>query len=137
MLTAKDLPGAKPVESFAQRLGFTRVRITTAKEKEILAIVGFWVLGKDARSAAPALIEIIKTRVGDSRKFPILCLFSIEADKTVMLPLLVSWLKDSDPSLAAGAAAELIRYYPEEAENAGVYKRFPGMKISTNAPDAK
>jgi hypothetical protein len=100
-----------------------------------MAVTGIEILGKDATPAIPALIRL--TRQGDmeTRTCALISLESIRPPKEVFLPVLITLLNNSDksdrdpePSLGWRAANILNNLYPEEAEKAGVYKKFPELK---------
>jgi hypothetical protein len=113
-----------------------------------LGLLGFSLLGKDGRPAIPALVQLTKNPEPDIQMNALYSLNEVAAEKQTLLPVLVDLLNSSDSSTndlkraASLAAADWFRrLYPEEAEKAGVYKKFPELKppngdtTPTNAPN--
>jgi hypothetical protein len=142
MLTAKDPPGMWELETFLIKIGFG-ARLCHAAEKVPDACNGFIILGREAQPAVPALVHIVATQPRDGtdlgRTATYHCLFSIEPDKKILLPLLTEQINQTD-QIAAYRAAWIIAqlYQPEDARQAGVFKKFHqfdywGGITSTNA----
>jgi hypothetical protein len=61
LLESQDLAGSKGVESFVQRTGWKTFHLSHAADRHWRARLGFFVLGTNANSAAPALRGLLIT----------------------------------------------------------------------------
>ena len=120
--------------------------------KQEMGVRGFTILGKDGISAVPELIKLLDDVTGDTGDNSVSfaasqaleqLLSSARKDKAICLPALRTVLNDSDGEWPLLAANRITAWFPEEAEKAGVYKKFPQLKpsstnnVQTNAPAAK
>jgi hypothetical protein len=110
-------------------------------EKQNMAVRGFMILGTNAISAAPELIQIIHEGNGDAPFAATYILFSVlksvyllgDGSRNLSLSILQELLHDSDRDVQLNAANCLRVWFPEEADKTGLYKRFPQLKApSTN-----
>ncbi len=107
----------------------------SADEKRAMALTGFMILGTNALSAKPALIELTKDSDPGVRMTAFESLFFlVQPDYKELTTLLVPFGHDSD-SYNRGRALERMRMYvailtPEEAEKLGAYEAFPELRPS-------
>lgn len=131
LVCARDVPGAKSLESFVQKLSWKTFYLTHARIDHMRAREGFTILGRDAQSAAPELLQLLRTCSSDSVLDVPFCLICIKPPKSTTLPTLTEMLNISDTRLNYQVAVCLLTLYPEEAEKAGVYELYPQLKSST------
>lgn len=135
LLQAHDIKGSQQLESFVRRLGWKTFEITHAKEKWNLADRGFILLGNDAKSAAPILVNILKASPPETAPYILSSLVEIQSPREIALPVLIEQLSNTNRDIRWYGAYFLHKLYPEEAEKAGVYNLFPKFRPhSTNAP---
>jgi hypothetical protein len=145
LLTAKDPPGMWELQTFLHRIGIW-VRLCNTTEKVQFACNGFMILGRQAQPAVPALVHIAITETWYSaergRPLAYACLLMVEPDKKIIVPLLLKEFNQSNQTVARHAGYILAIDYEQDAEQAGVYKKFPQYNQwrrghSTNAPSSE
>jgi hypothetical protein len=85
-----------------------------------MAVMGFDVLGKDAKSAAPSLAVLAKDPDVNVRYAALDSLCRMNVDKEFMTGVLLSACRDSNESIQFLAASALHFVSPEAAEKAGI-----------------
>jgi len=100
-------------------------RVLPDWEKHNMGIRGLRILGTNAASAVPALIQLTHDGNGDVRFDAGYGLFVLleecfRHDRDVCLPILLSLSNDSDSGMQFSAANTMAIWFPEEAEKAGV-----------------
>jgi hypothetical protein len=133
---AKDIPGVIRAEGFIHSLGWENFHISNSLDKHSFAYCGFQILGQGAMSATPALVKLARTGPETFRLDAAACLIMIEPDKEKILPVLNELLEDPNEAFAARIVLLYRDSYPEEAEKADAYKRFPALN-PTNSPMQK
>ncbi len=88
----------------------------------------FQILGEQARPAAPALIQLTKSRDKEIRWYAFDCLRAIKPEKEVFVPVLAQLIHDPDKNISYYAAESLVQLDSNAAEKAGVFARFPQLK---------
>ena len=113
------------------------VRLRTANQKHDIAEIGFALLGTNGLPALDGLIKLTRHEDPRVRDNALGCLTLLQADKAIVLPVLVESMKDSDEKVRSTAAGLICYGYPHDAERVGVYKLFPEWNhAGTNAPGA-
>lgn len=101
-------------------------------EKQNMGVRGFGILGTNAISAIPALVQLTHNRNGDVQFTAGYVLFlvlgSLRHNKDVCMPVLQVLLDDSDRTIRLEAANTMAVWFPDEAGKAGVYQTFPQLK---------
>ena len=104
-------------------------------EKRNMGVRGFGLLGTNALSAVPALVQLTHDGNADvaftAGYVLFLVLDSFRGDKDISLPVLRQLINDSDPTMQLDAANTLAVWFPEEAEKSDVYNRFPQLRDSS------
>jgi hypothetical protein len=140
LVSAKDLPEVIKLEQLVRKWGWKRFQITSAARKRTLGFRGFWVLGKEGRSAVPALLRIAQAGPIEARREALDWANFVNSGKEIVLPELMLLTTSTNSQTALAAAKKLIRLYPEEADKAGIYQKFPQLSLPvvkqrrTNAP---
>jgi|ERR1700722_235700 len=133
---ATDFPMKRKLNSLLNRQTFISYRFPTAGQKESMAELCFEELGDDALPAVPALIEISRSGDSNRRCRALGCLLAITQKKEIVLPPLLDAFHTSTGTVQWQAAWFLQSSYPDEAEKAGVYQKFPDWKtpVTNTAP---
>lgn len=107
-------------------------QIASAESRRGLAMVGFRLLGSEARPAWPALVKLTDAPDTKLRILALRSLYDSNADPEILLPVLLHLIHDPQFGLQVTAANLLHQRFPEEAEATDIYERFPNLKhIST------
>jgi hypothetical protein len=139
-IPSKDGEFKKRIKFLLGRQSVIRFHFKDEDEEAGLVYAGFCLLGKDARSAVPALVALTKDPDSLKRLVALCSLAAVEPSKEILVPILLSALNDRDNEVNIVSVELLHEWFPEEAEKAGLYKKFPGLKestthtIPTNAP---
>jgi hypothetical protein len=139
-ITARDGAFEKRIQSLLRKQSMIHFHFKNGNEEMILAFQGFVLLGKDAKSAIPALVALTKDPDVMNRCRALGSLAAIGPDKQILMPILLRLLHDQDRKARLASSTILAEVYPEEAEKAGVYTNFPFLKpassniVPTNAP---
>jgi len=142
-LQATDSPMKTRLNSLLNKQHYVRFRFLTAGQKQSMADLCLQTLGKDALPAVPALIKICQSGGSSQRAWALGSLLSITRDRETVLPLLLDLFHGPDASAQVVAAIYLHDNYPDAAEKAGVYQKFPQWKhsatntVETNSPAAR
>jgi len=118
-------------------------KVMPADYYQNLAIIGFTMLGQEAKAAWPALIKSIRARDWEERYLAMRCLVASRPDKDTLLPVLLRLTHDVDSRIQSSAAFWIRRRFPIDADTDGVIVRFPELKdlpteqFKTNQPQAK
>lgn len=140
-LQARDYPALEQLEGFVQRrLGWNSFYICDAEEKHWIARRGFFVLGKDARSATPELLHLLETCPPTSAEAILMCLSRIDPPKDMVIPKFNQLLNSPSGRFKRLVAMCFEVLYPEEAREAGVDFKYIGwpqtsgqsQSVSTN-----
>jgi hypothetical protein len=108
MLRAKDSTWKVKLLNLAARQHAIKVTYTPAEERNYQARCAFGVLGPKARSAVPALVEIIDENLShDSRGYALMALGSIGPFSKEAIPFLSRWATNTDSTLRLYAANAL------------------------------
>ena len=94
-------------------------------QERYLGLGGFMILGKDATSAVPALINLTSDPRSEVRYCALRSIRCIAPDQGIILPVLLKTLHDSDRTIRSESVLIFSDCYPEEAKKAGVYVEFP------------
>jgi hypothetical protein len=142
-ISTRDSRFKRRLMALIDRQSIFHFHLTDEDEEVWLGATGFFILGKDAVSAVPALGELAKSPDPGVSGIAFMCIEQMDPDKEIYLPVLLGLLSHSTKTLemyARPRAAEILIYrFPEEVEKAGVYKIYPRMKpattnaVSTNA----
>jgi hypothetical protein len=92
-----------------------------------LAEDGFAILGNNAVSAVPDLVQLTKHPDAEVRSLTLFCLYDIRPQQDIFLPVLLRTAQDTDKSVRGGTAQILSELYPEEAKKAGIYVAQPKL----------
>jgi HEAT repeats len=128
-LSAKENRVGHAFKSWVGKQRLIQFHFTDYRLENLLGLNGFWVLGKDAMCAVPALTKLTKHPDKQLRCFALNSLECINPERETFLPILIQTLHDPDPEVRAISARMLRKLYPEEAEKAGVYKMFPLLRV--------
>jgi hypothetical protein len=141
LLQTRDSKFKRSANSLLNHQSFIQFRFPDFVDQKLMAVTGIEILGKDATPAVPALIRLTFKGDMETRTCALISLESIRPPKDVFLPVLITLLnnpdksdRDPEPSLGWRAAGILNNLYPEEAEKAGVYKKFPELKPVEKLP---
>ena len=85
-------------------------------------------LGEKSKPAWPGLVQLTYDKDENVRYSALCCLSAFKADKETYLPVLTRLVNDPSLLIKTHAAFDLSDRFPEEAEKAGVYERFPELK---------
>ncbi len=86
-----------------------------------IAVSAFWLLGDEARSAVPALVQIAEEGVSpDSQRSAIFSLAWIGPGAKEAFPALLKWATNADPRTATVARSALYAIDPEAATKVGI-----------------
>jgi hypothetical protein len=129
-LCARDSALDQRMKTWLRRQSLIRFNFKDAWQHRLQGLEGFVILEKDALCAVPALEELARDPDSDIRYNALSALGVINPKRDVMLPILLQCIHDPIANIRELAAIRLHRLYPEEAEKAGVYKKFPGLKHS-------
>ncbi|HZQ48457.1 MAG TPA: HEAT repeat domain-containing protein [Verrucomicrobiae bacterium] len=137
LIQAHDPPWKAKLISWLKRQHMVHIDIQDATERRDLGILGFSILGEEAKSAVPDLVILIHGRDPAVRTKAVRCLSSIHPGKETLVPIMVQLLRDPQPEVQDVAGWALYLDYPEEAEKAGVHKMIPELKTpATNTVEA-
>src|SRR5215469_15566933 len=136
LLELLQAKGSTPKDMIASPLGmrsFGSAWFPSAWEKNMMAIIGFTILQKDAMPAEPALITLTKDNDAGVRIRAVEALCFIEpTNYPKLVPVLIPFSRDPDSDNRDRAALHmqmlLMSMTPEEATNAGVYEAFPDLR---------
>jgi hypothetical protein len=135
LIQAYDSKARRTFISWLDRQRWTTLRPLPDWEKQNMGVRGFGLLGTNALSAVPALIQLTHNGEGDvaftAGYVLFLVLDSFRRDKDISLPVLRQLLNDSDPVMQLNAANTMAVWFPEEAEKADVYHKFPQLRSSS------
>jgi len=152
LLKAHDSKPKRFFVSLHDRQSLDHLRSLPDWFKQEMGVNGFAVLGKDGISAVPELVKLLHDGTGDNGDNSVSFAASqalehllncVRDDKAICLPALRTVLNDPDGEWPLLAAYRIKDWFPEEAEKAGVYKKFPELNpastnnVQTNAPAAK
>jgi len=145
LLKAKDSPIKIKLNSSLDGQHYIRFRFQTARQMQELAAHGFFLLGNDAKSAVPALVQFMQSQDSHQQFLVLNSLLSITDDQTVLRPLIIQSLHSSDQGLQLLAAGQLNIAFPGDKEKIGFWieKISHVSKVSTtstvpsNPPTAK
>ena len=85
----------------------------------------FRILGEEGRPAIPSLIHLVQSKNREVRYYALDCLFAINTDKEVLVPILILLVHDPDVGIRYRAAEHLVGLDADAAKNAGVINDFP------------
>ncbi len=114
-------------------LSWLRVYPLTDEQKHWMGCTGFSILGTNALPATQALIALGSQSDRNLRLQALLALWYMYRPhpvKEALLPALRHFLADPDVEIQRHAADMVLRNYPEEAEEMGVYKLFPQLRTT-------
>jgi hypothetical protein len=97
-------------------------------EAQSRAFQGFCLLRSDAKPAWPKLIALTCDPDPERRYWAFNCLVYSRPDKETLEPVLLRLIHDPDTNIQYFAAWAFHDGYSQDAEKAGVYKMFPGLK---------
>lgn len=100
--------------------------------RRVRAIYGFALLEGKAKAAEPELVALCASDDREERYWGFMALACIGPEKSILLPIATRLLNDPDSEIRHGAAETITETYPDEAEKAGVYAKFPELR-STEA----
>jgi hypothetical protein len=125
---AQDSPLKRKAAIWLNAHPSLHLHVRTSREYHALARQAFGMLENDAKSAWPTLIQLTFSPDPDRRLSAAMCLFNSRADQEKLVPVLLRLLHDPDTAVQRIAARDLHYRFSNEAETAGVYKMFPGMR---------
>ncbi len=128
---AKDSMFKKEIVKWSNQLRFFNFHIKRAVEYRSMAVVGFRLLGDDARPAWPALTRLTADKDSGIRNWAVQCLAASMHDKDALMKILARGIKDPDPGVQYTAKWWFHNLYPTDAEAAGIYKPVPPFTSST------
>ncbi len=128
LIQARDSRLKQQVAGLFDYVPIVHIHITRAYETVKIAEQGFALLGEDAKPAWPELIRLTESPDVNIRAHAFECLCESRIDKQALMPVLIRFLRDPYPSLQHYAAIYFVVRCPQEAEAAGVYKKFPWLK---------
>jgi hypothetical protein len=129
MLRVRNTPLKIRLASLMSHQSFIRFPLPNVTLEHYYAFIGFAILGTNAQSAAPALANVMKSPDPEVRIDAIQCLLFTQPSRELLLPVLLNGLQDSQSFVRATSASHLSIHFPDEAEKAGVYKLYPGLKV--------
>ena len=137
LIQAHDSKLKRFIRSLHDRQSLIDLRFLPDWEKQNMGIRGFMILGTNAISAVPALLQLMHDGNGDAAFGASYVLFgvleSFQRNKDICLPVLLKLLNDSDRDNQLSAANCMNAWFPGEAKKAGVYKKFPQLKPSNTS----
>lgn len=92
----------------------------------------FEILGEKARPATPMLVRLTKDRNEETRFYAFQCLLLTKPDKKALALALIPLVHDEDKTLSMEAAEHLIGLDIKAAKQAGVFVRFPQLRVLLN-----
>jgi hypothetical protein len=101
------------VEKIINRLGFSNFHFYEARQKRRWAECGFIILGKQAQSAAPELMQIVQRNPDQQSAFEALhCLENLKLEDKTMVHYLIETLGNTNHALSSYAATRHTFRYP-------------------------
>jgi hypothetical protein len=143
LVNTADVPHVMEINHFLSRFSPISYRIPYSESNWVRGTYGFMALGPIAKSAEPELAKLVRSKDEEKSFVLLYSLCAVSSNKTVVLPLLIKKLGHTNSYVAEIAGHTLLKHFPEEAEKAGVYQRFPDWKptstnkVSTNPPIGK
>jgi hypothetical protein len=141
-LQTKDSPTKATLNQILDKQHFILFRFRLPEELRYIALVDLYLLGSNALPAVPSVTRYWLHSPGDhrfkGRALGIIVQSDLKAKTAV--PQLLEVLQDTNEESRMHMAGLLDRWYPDEAEKAGVYKMYPQWKhpkTNTALPSAK
>lgn len=104
-------------------------------DKRIRATTGFSLLGTNANSAYPLLIQLASGKDEDTRLWGFLAFAATKPPEKIFIPVAIGLFNDPDEVISVTGAAEMSELYPDAAKTNGVYDKYPDLRpANTNQP---
>jgi hypothetical protein len=126
-LRKKDSPLNEGLAQWLDDHARIHFHIEPASDYHMRARVGFSLLGTNALSAWPVLIRWTYDPDEQVRLNALGCLMDSGADAVTAVPVLLRLINDPDGEVQL-LAGRFHESYPEQAQSAGVYAKFPYLK---------
>jgi hypothetical protein len=121
MLRVRDSALKVKLMNLAQRQHIIKIGYTPAKDWNLAAQTGFFVLGAEAQSAVPALIEIVNQDISfESQYSAVFALGYIGPSAKEAVPMLLQWTTNADPFVHGCVLNALLKIDPEAAARVGM-----------------
>jgi HEAT repeat protein len=131
MLRAKDSALKVKLMDLVNRQHIIIIRHTSAEQWNAVAASGFWLLGTNAQTAVPALVEIADQNIStESQRKAIYSLAGIGPPAKEAVPSLLRWTANADPMVRNTAKFSLFVIDPEAAAKVGITNSWPRFSRS-------
>lgn len=125
-LRAKDAGSMAKLITLLQRQHIIKIEFTPAAAWNAAAASAFWLLGTNAQTAVPALIQIADQDISpESQRSAIYSLAGIGPAAKEAVPSLLRWTTNADPMVRNTARFSLFVIDPEAAAKAGITNTWP------------
>lgn len=126
LLRAKDAGLRARLIVLLQRQHIIKIELTPAAAWNAAASSAFWLLGTNAQTAVPALIQIADQNISpESQRSAIYSLAGIGPAAGAAVPSLLRWTTNADPMVRNTAKFSLFAIDPEAAAKAGITNTWP------------